>query len=156
MNLFVKIILQLILINVDFMLFEYQLGSGDNVLWYRKTLVLAWRPKIRTTHGHLFSWRFPWDDVISTILIVWSLEMRNYVCMLTLKRKIQGLKPGQTAKPAPKLGLNPPKWMLCIWWVVKKEKRPENTTLNAYRYRAQLNKLDTLITGFQWQNMLSA
>ena len=65
---------------------------------------------------------------------------------VNFKRKVQLLKPGQAAKPTPKPGLHPRKRMLNIWWSVKGviywELLPEKTTVNAYRYRNQINKLE--------------
>jgi [histone H3]-lysine36 N-dimethyltransferase SETMAR len=50
--------------------------------------------------------------------------------------------------------------MLCIWWCVKGviywELLPENTTLNAIKYRAQLEKLETEVVKKGLQNIFSA
>ena len=49
----------------------------------------------------------------------------------------------------PKPGLHPQKRMLCIWWdilgVVYWELLPENTTITAAKYCAQLNKIKSVV-----------
>ena len=71
---------------------------------------------------------------------------------VTFKRKVQWLKPSQAAKPTPRPGLHPQKRMLSIWWSVKGviywELLPEKNTVNAYRYRNQINKLEAEVINF--------
>ena len=84
---------------------------------------------------------FKWLNNLVTGDEKWCLL--NYV---NFKRKVQWLKPGQAAKTRPKPGLHPQKRMLSIWWGVKGiiywELLPEKITVNATRYRAQLNKVE--------------
>ena len=58
------------------------------------------------------------------------------------KRNFQWLKPDQIPKPTLKHDLHSKNRMVGIWWSVKDviywELLPENTTINAIRYRAEL------------------
>ena len=81
-----------------------------------------------------------WLDYLITGDEKWCLYVN-------VKRRRQWIKHGQRPKPTPKAGLHPKKRMLCIWWCVKGviywELLPENTTLDAIRYCAQLEKLES-------------
>ena len=87
---------------------------------------------------------FKWLDFLITGDEKWFLYVN---VKRRRKRRRQWLKLGQRPKPISKVGLHPKKRMLSIWWRVKGVKYwellPENTTVNAIRYRAQLNKLES-------------
>jgi histone-lysine N-methyltransferase SETMAR len=69
----------------------------------------------------------------------------KWVLYINKTRKRQWLPPGAKAQPTPKAGLHPEKRMLCIWWTVQGvvywELLPNRATVNAARYRIQLNRL---------------
>ena len=101
------------------------------------------KKRVDTSHQLLSLRRnFEWLNNLVTGDEKWCLYVN-------FKRKVQWLKPGQAAKPTPKPGLHPQKRMLSIWWSVKGviywELLPEKNTVNAYRYRNQINKLEAVV-----------
>ena len=69
----------------------------------------------------------------------------KWVTYVNVTRKGQWLGPGQKPEPTPKGDLHPKKQMLSVWWdfqgIIHWELLPENTTVNAELYCAQLERL---------------
>ena len=101
----------------------------------------------RSDQLYFLHWNNKWLDYLITGDEKWCLYVN-------VKRRRQWLKHGLRPRPTPKAGLHPQKRMLCIWWCVKGviywELLPENTTLNAIKYRAQLEKLETEVVKKGW------
>jgi len=108
--------------------------------WAPHDLIQQQKKKRIDICQRLFSLRrtFNWLDNLIT-------GDEKWVVYINTTRKRQWLKPNQRPKTTPKPGLHPKKRMLCIWWdilgVVYWELLPENATITAAKYCAQLNKI---------------